>query len=254
LTTKKPKTTRKRQVKEFKLKDARKRITPTKWNAFLAFLINGYTVPEARQAADIPPTAYKLVMLNDDEKREQRDKAIGEYYRAVWPDELVDDILVQVAEGSNLKDVLVESGPVELDNPRNSFYALLNNDDLLMDKYKAAQEIKMYGMADEIIEIADTDAEDTLIQADGKITSNPSAVRRSEVKIRTRQWLMEKVHHRQFGNKQMNEHKVQVVDQATVLEEARRRKSTGAEKHRARLAAGSESKPVTIEQEPEYLE
>lgn len=223
------------KIAELTEKDAEKKITPVRWEKFLRYLVSGFTVAEARDQAHIPHAAYRVALLLDEDKREQRDQALHEYRRSIWTDEIVDDILEAIAAGG-LAGVSIEAhAPVEVESPKSSFYSLMRSDDVLRDKYDLARQTQMWGMADEILKISDDETQDLIDDGKGGMRSNPSAVRRSEVKTKNRQWLMERLFAKQFGAKIQNEHKVQVIDHATTLEDARRRKATSASNHKERL-------------------
>jgi len=187
-----------------------------------------------------------VLLLNDEEKREQRDLAKLEYTRSIWPDETIDEILQEVMSGSMVITAIKKFAPIALEKPIPSFYNLLGNDDVLMDKYRTAREIQMWGFADDILEIADDASQDLIDGPKGTMVSNPSAVRRSETKVRARQYLMERLHSKSFGNKIQNEHKVELIDHAKTLDAARRRSADKAQKQREALTNGKA--PVTIEQ------
>lgn|GEM_PF-6538905 len=223
------------KIAELTEKDADKKITPVRWEKFLRYLVSGFTVAEARDQANIPHAAYRVCLLLDEDKREQRDQAMHEYRRSIWTDEIVEDILTNIAAGGLAGATIAEHAPVEIDNPNQSFYSLMRSDDVLRDKYDLARQTQMWGMADEILQISDDETNDLIDDGKGGMRSNPSAVRRSEVKTKNRQWLMERLFSKQFGAKIQNEHKVQVIDHATTLEEARRRKATSASKHKEKL-------------------
>ena len=222
------------KIAELTEKDAEKKVTPVRWEKFLRYLASGYTVAEARDEAHIPMAAYRVCLLLDDEKREQRDQAMHEYRRSVWPDEIVEDILEAIAAGGLAGASIEAHAPMGVDSPKSSFYSLMRTDDVLRDKYDLARQVQMWGMADEILEISDNDTNDLIDDGKGGMRSNPSAVRRSEVMTKNRQWMMERLFSKQFGAKTQNEHKIQVIDHATTLEDARRRKAGSADKHKER--------------------
>ena len=225
----------KHKIAKLTKQEADKKVTPLRWEKFLRYLVSGFTVAEARDQANIPNSAYRVALLLDEEKREQRDRAMHEYRRSIWTDEIVEDILEAIAAGGLAGESIEANAPIEVENAKSSFYSLLRSDDILKDKYDTARQVQMWGMADDILAISDDESNDVIDDGKGGLRSNPSAVRRSEVRTKNRQWMMERLFAKQFGTKVQNEHKVQVIDHATTLEDARRRKATSSAQHKERL-------------------
>ena len=204
--------------------EANQRITDKRWRKLLAFLSSGYTLADSLDEAEVLRANYQALIIVDSEKREQVDKAREQWLRYSWPEDAVSDICIAVSGGTFLKDAVVEFGPVHLDDPISSFYRLLQADPIYGERYRESRRMAMENMADEILSIADEDNDDLIQSGKGGLISNPSAVRRAEVRIKTREWLMEKYHARQFGNRVDINSKIEVKDHASLLSEARLRK------------------------------
>ena len=232
--------------KELTKSDLKRRITPQKWESFLRCLTNGQTIGSSLAAAVIPRDAYQVLMFTDDEKREQRDHARGEYRRMIWTDDIMEAIFLEISQGELAGKSIQKWCPIQLDPTKatSHFYSMISQDPLLKEQYDHAREVQMWGMADALLEISDNAANDLIPGAkedkagNPVMVSNPSAVRRAEVEIRTRQWMMEKLFSKQFGTKIQNDHKVEVVNHADQLDAARRRKAIQATKHTEKLVKG----------------
>lgn len=70
--------------------------------------------------------------------------------------------------------------------------------------YRAAREALVECWADDVIDIAD-DKTDDLIEFNGQLVPNSNAVKRSELKIKTRQWVMKSVVPRMYGDKPVDD-------------------------------------------------
>jgi hypothetical protein len=76
------------------------------------------------------------------------------------------------------------------------------------DRYVRARERQAETWADEIIDIADDSAADTIHTDHGQKADN-EWINRSKLRVQTRQWLMGKAAPKQFGDKVSHEHGTQ---------------------------------------------
>jgi hypothetical protein len=218
------------------------KVTTEKWRRFIDFLANdGCKIQEALDLAEIARESYNVFVLTDQAKKDQVADARVTYSRRFWDEETLEAIWIAIADGSTVRDAVFEHASPLVDNPINSFYALCTADVTVADSLKAARRINMENMADEILQISDDDVNDVIDTTDKNgnpiKTSNPSAVRRAETKIRTRQWLMSKIHSDQYGDRPQVEINNNVnVNHVEVLDNARRRKEQ-ADERKAKLAA-----------------
>jgi len=224
---------------ELAVSDAKKKVTDIQWTKFLRYLSSGYAIQEALKESAILRSQYNALIIVDDEKREQKEMAQDSWLRSAWPDELFMDICERVAMGELAKVVIPELAPSHLDSPEASFYRIKNLDPVFKQMWEDARFTAMERMADEMIEIVDDDSNDVIQGTDKHGNeveiSNPSAVRRAETRVKSRQWLMERLHSKQFGNKIQAEITAQVKDPTEVLAEARRRKKENADQIRKQL-------------------
>jgi len=212
-----------------------------KWRRFIDHLANsGYKVDEALKACDIHRDTYNVFVLTDQAKRDEVSDARVTYSRRFWTEEVLEEIFLSIAQGQPVRHAIIEQASVLLEtDPVTSFYALCRADVEIASGLKAARMIAMEEMADEIIEISDDASNDVMfvLNKEGKQVevSNPSAVRRAEVKIRARQWLMSKLHGDQFGDKPLVAIETNIqVNHVQVLDAARKR-TEGAEERRQRM-------------------
>lgn len=214
-------------------------LTPAKWDRFIELIIDGTSQANALEAIGFTKKAFDVMLVVDAEKREQLDIARAEHHKRLWPEDLVLDICSALVEGHGkpLRAILEDMAPPYIEHPVRSFYSMLNADVVARGHYTDARRQQMEEMGDEILRIADDDSLDVIKEyvetKDGVrpvVKSNPTAVRRAEVMINTRKFLMSKIHHEMFGNKQQTDLTVTVKDHAAELAEARTRRREAADK------------------------
>jgi len=209
------------------------KLTTEKWRRFIDHVANsGYRINEALKACDISRETYNTHVLTDQNKRDQVSDAKVTWSRRFWDEDVLDNVYMSVASGATVRaSVLEHASPLLETDPIRSFYALRTHDVEVASSLKAARHIAMESYADETMKIAD-DATDDVIQSTDKHgnaieISNPSAVRRAEVRIRTRQWMMSKIYSDLYGDKPLvevtNNLQVNHIEQ---LDGARRRMET----------------------------
>lgn len=72
--------------------------------------------------------------------------------------------------------------------------------------YARAREAQMDALAEDLLEIADDSAGDTVTDADGNEKTNQEAVARSRLRVDARKWLMSKIAPKRYGDKMEHEH------------------------------------------------
>lgn len=228
-----------RTREELTAMQARRPITDTRWETFIRCLVAGYATAKALEEAKIIRAQYNAILIIDEEKREQAEIARDQWLRSTWPDETFQQICTEISLGGLAKDVIPKYAPPHLDSPISAFYKVKNMDPIFKSMWVDARQTAMEIMSDECLEIVDN-TDDDVIQGRDKFgnaaeISNPSAVRRAEARVKARQWQMERLHSKQFGNKVQAEVSVEVKDPALVLATARKRKKESGNKFRARL-------------------
>lgn len=73
------------------------------------------------------------------------------------------------------------------------------------DQYARAREVWAEDQAEEIIEIADDTAGDTIDEGDGKTRTNHENVQRSRLRVDTRKWLMSRMFPKKYGDRSVTE-------------------------------------------------
>jgi hypothetical protein len=110
-------------------------------------------------------------------------------------EKLFDEIIIEIAENGSSMVAAVNKRMSTL-----TFYDLLKDDDRLK-KYARACEMRADKMAEEMIEIADSNEEDTITDEKGIERANNAAVQRDRLKVDTRKWLLAKMHPKKYGDK-----------------------------------------------------
>ncbi|TBA65353.1 terminase small subunit-like protein [Rhizobium ruizarguesonis] len=124
---------------------------------------------------------------------------------------LADIICERIADGESLRSICRDDAMPA----KSTVLAWLADDDKtsFRTKYAQAREIQADGFVDEMVEIADDGTNDWMEKknADGEATGwqeNGEAIRRSQLRIGTRQWIAEKLKPKKYGTKVELEHGV----------------------------------------------
>lgn len=101
-----------------------------------------------------------------------------------------------------------DSGLVTICKSKNinakTFYDWINDDEALRNKYACARELQAEYLADQIIEIADHTAKDTIHvdnEAGGYDMPNHEWINRSKLRVDARKWKASKLAPKKFGDK-----------------------------------------------------
>lgn len=81
-----------------------------------------------------------------------------------------------------------------------SFYAWINQNEEWLNKYTRARDIQADYLADQIIEIADDSAHDTIHTENGEM-ENKEWVNRSKLRVEARKWIASKLKPKKYGEK-----------------------------------------------------
>ena len=116
----------------------------------------------------------------------------------------------------------IESAP-----SARTVYRLIDADEELCQRYTRAKEAQLQILADQLIDLADTDriCEKVTIKADGsREVVILDQVERTKVQIDTRKWLLAKLNPKKYGEKIQQEHSGEInLGLAEVIAEARKR-------------------------------
>ncbi|MBB3355315.1 hypothetical protein FHT70_005276 [Rhizobium sp. BK049] len=122
---------------------------------------------------------------------------------------LADIICERIADGESLRSICRD----ETMPGKSTVFTWLADDDKadFRTKYAQAREIQADGFVDEMVEIADDGSNDWMEKQFGeekRWVENGEALRRSQLRISTRQWIAEKLKPKKYGAKVELEHGV----------------------------------------------
>lgn len=111
--------------------------------------------------------------------------------------EIVNKVCELVSCGLSLRKALKEFKPAL---HATTFYDFIDADKEKSKQYARACEERAEAMADEIIEISDFSANDTITTEKGDMPDN-EWINRSKLRVDTRKWLMSKLQPKKYGDK-----------------------------------------------------
>jgi len=110
---------------------------------------------------------------------------------------IVSEICALISNGLSLRKALkAQKDSIN----KESFYSWLDEDKEKVAQYARACDERVEFMADEIIEISDFAANDTISTEKGDIPDN-EWINRSKLRVDTRKWLMSKMRPSKYGDK-----------------------------------------------------
>jgi hypothetical protein len=112
--------------------------------------------------------------------------------------ELAHRICVRLADGETLAAICRDEG---MPAPSTVRSWALDDREGFATLYSRARELQMYGIADEILEIADDGSKDVRISPEGRETVEYEIVQRSKLKVDSRKWLLSKLLPKVYGDK-----------------------------------------------------
>lgn len=111
--------------------------------------------------------------------------------------ETVTTICERLAKGDSLRRICRDIG---IDESTVRWWAIEDRNGFAA-KYRAARDVGLDCMLDELLDIADDKSKDTYIDADGKECCDKEWLNRSRLRIDTRKWFMSKVAPKKYGDK-----------------------------------------------------
>lgn len=126
-----------------------------------------------------------------------------------YSDDIVDTICSRIAEGESLRTICDDESMPGL---RTVFDWLADDRyEAFRTKYARAREVQADTLFDEMLDIADDGRNDWMQKknAEGDVTGwqeNGEALRRSDLRIKTRQWMASKLQPKKYGEKLELEH------------------------------------------------
>jgi hypothetical protein len=119
---------------------------------------------------------------------------------SIFTQKIADRICIELADGKSLREICEAD-----DMPaRSSVYLWLIEHEVFSDQYRRARELQAETGVDEIIEIADDGRNDWMerhVGDDVRWVENGEAIRRSQLRIHTRQWKAERLRPKVYGPK-----------------------------------------------------
>lgn len=124
----------------------------------------------------------------------------------IFTEELANLICERLSEGESLRTICIDEW---MPDKATVFRWLAKRDDFATI-YARAREVQAEVLADELVEIADDGTNDWMERknADGDIIGwqeNGEALRRSQLRVSTRQWIAERMLPKKYGTKVHNE-------------------------------------------------
>ncbi len=112
------------------------------------------------------------------------------------------DIFSAIANGDGYEHIAKQAGIA-----KHSLISWLASDEQATN-YARANKLRAISLVDSMRTTAEDDSKDTLVQAVGRMTSNPSAVARSKLRCDVYKWQAQVCDRVQFGDKATVEHDV----------------------------------------------
>ena len=116
---------------------------------------------------------------------------------------IIDEVLAAIATTpKSLKTICeeIESAPTA-----KTFWKWMENDNELSERYARAKSAQLEVLADQLVDLADTDrifCRKVTTKADGSVeTATLDQVERTKVQIDTRKWLLAKLNPKKYGDK-----------------------------------------------------
>lgn len=190
-----------------------------RWDQFLGAIAAGDSLQKASKTFCISEADVEtMTRLNPVEERRFLEARTAARKRE-WSIFTFEEIFRRISEGANVKDAIKAAKGTD---EGGDFYAIINADPGLKERYEEALQCRALAMSDALEEFADDDAGDIIAGPKGDIP-NMAAVNRSKLQVDTRWRLMSAWHSRMFGEKGNKVDVNVTVNHAQVLEDARAR-------------------------------
>ena len=109
-------------------------------------------------------------------------------YTQEQKDNIFNAIFVDLVNGMAIRNS-IKSKEIDI----TTFYNWINNNEDYSKRYARATELRSIQMADEILNIADSTADDVIIDEEGNAITNHNIIQRDRLRVDTRKWLMSKI-------------------------------------------------------------
>jgi len=186
-----------------------------KWQELLELVSSGTPAKHAMAELGIERGMVAGITETIPEAKVVWEQAQRSQLKLRWPDDLIEDIMIDIASGEIIKDAVEKRGL-----PAHEFYHLALKDPDFRQMYDDAQQIRIESMAEDIVAVADDTKED--FNEYGRL--NSENINRARLKVDTRKWIMSRIGWRRFGDRLQTEQNVNLtVDHASRLDAARKR-------------------------------
>jgi len=108
--------------------------------------------------------------------------------------EIVNEICESVSNGITTRNAILKNRI-----PFKTFYQWIDDDEAKCKQYTRATELRAELMADELMTIADSTADDIILDERGNEITNHNVIQRDKLRIDTRKWLMSKMMPKKYG-------------------------------------------------------
>ena len=114
-----------------------------------------------------------------------------------WGEPTRAHILEKLSIGKSLREICSVKGMPSEGTVRGWVIA----DEAFGTQYTQAREAGMEALADEILQIADSQEGDVLVKEDGTAIVNHDAIQRAKLRVDTRKWIMSKIAPKKYGDR-----------------------------------------------------
>lgn len=117
--------------------------------------------------------------------------------KSQWGEDTRELILDKLSIGKSLREICSVEGMPSESLVRK--WVIL--DEAFGAQYTRAREAGMESLADEILDIADSQEGDVLKTEDGREITNHDAIQRAKLRVDTRKWIMSKIAPKKYGDR-----------------------------------------------------
>ena len=122
-------------------------------------------------------------------------------YKESEKTKIINEISERVSKGEALRNILNEDGQIS----SITFYKWLDGDEAKAKQYARACEDRENHMFEDILEIADDQEKDVYIDKDNVEHVNHNIIKRSQIRIDSRKWMLGKMRPSKYGDRTINE-------------------------------------------------
>jgi hypothetical protein len=152
-------------------------LTEPLWQQLIGKIALGTQPEEAIRELALSRTLVEGAVRTDPEMGSAWHQACLDGKKINWPPDLLHEVCEEIAAGKTIRWACEKHG-----RNHKEFLRLALRDPVIKEQYELARQVRAELLQDEIIEMADDDSHD--IDLDGR--GNGAAVRRSELKVKTR--------------------------------------------------------------------